>query len=131
MPAKRSIRALDNAQPNSRKKSKLVCSGEQSHQQQLPETLFHGRNLRSSRQTPANFQQIARRDQAVGPEVPQKEYKQAGTPRKDNIDLSEKILKRSANKHTGRAKTRQLAPKIPKISTSKQVRGLKTRSIRP
>ena len=127
MPAKRSIRALDNAQSNGRKKLKSISSGEPSHQQQPRETLFHGHNLRSRRQNPSDSQQIARKDQTVGQEDPQKEYEQAGTSRKDHIDLSEKVLTRSANKHISRAKTRQLAQNILKMSTSEQVRRLKSR----
>ena len=88
MPAKRSIRALDNAQSKGRKILKSINSGEPSHQQQPRETLFHGHNLRSRRQPPSGSQQIARKDQIIGREDPQKKYEQTGTSPKAQIESS-------------------------------------------
>ena len=123
MPAKRSIRALDNAQSNGRQKSKFMSSSEPCHQQQPPETPFHGHNLRSRRQTPSDAQQISRKDQAViqkEPEVkcqqagtsrkdhtvvrtyPKEKYKHAGTSRKDRTDIRKDPKEKCEEAHTSR-----------------------------
>ena len=93
MPARKSIRALDNAQSNGRKKSKSISSGETSHQQQPPETLFHGHNLRSRRQSPSDAQQIAHKDQRIVQKDRKEKCEQAGTSCKDQA-VSRKDPKR-------------------------------------
>ena len=79
MPARKSIRALGDAQSNGRR----ISSGEPPPQQQPPETLFHGHNLRSRRLPSSDAQQIPRKDQTVVQEDPQKKCEQAGTSRKN------------------------------------------------
>ncbi len=113
MPARKSIRALDNTQPNGRKKFHSITSGEPSHQQQPPETLFHRHNLRSRRLPLSDAQQILRKGHTIVRKDSKEKCEQAGTSREDQI-IVRRISKEKYKQAGTSLKDQTIVQKHPK-----------------